>query len=55
MIPQYSFTLREPEEVMVSCMQKDPRMSKKRRGGGNETPTPNFPIGFLIMKVVVTG
>ncbi|XP_011408714.2 PREDICTED: calpain-5-like [Amphimedon queenslandica] len=47
--PQYLFTLREEEEVMVSCMQKDPRMSKKAKTTGE--PLPNFPIGFQIVKV----
>ena len=34
---------------MVSCMQKDPRMSKKTKTTGE--PLPNFPIGFQIVKV----
>ena len=36
---------------MVSCMQKNPRMSMKEREG-DEGPVTKFPIGFLIMKVV---
>ena len=48
---QYSFTLRNSEEVMVSCMQKNPCMSMRGREG-DEGPATKFPIGLLIMKVV---
>jgi calpain-5 len=51
--PQYSFTLREEQEIMVSLMQKDPRANRRRRDTTRADPAPAFTIGFLILKVEV--